>query len=123
MPAPAMPPIRAWELLVGRPHHQVSKSHTMAPTSPARTTYTYAESCALTFTILETVSATLAGKMNMATKLKNAAHSTATRGESTRVDTTVAMELAASWKPFKTSNTSATAIVAYTTSQMPPVSI
>src|SRR5207302_5259272 len=31
--APAYPPIRAWEEEVGRPHHQVSTSHTMAPRS------------------------------------------------------------------------------------------
>ncbi len=47
-------------------------------------------------TILEIVSATLGAKMNMATKLKNAAHSTAVCGVSTRVETTVAIELAAS---------------------------
>jgi hypothetical protein len=32
--------------------------------------------------------------------LKNAAQTTAAPGLSTRVDTTVAMELAASWKPL-----------------------
>jgi hypothetical protein len=32
--------------------------------------------------------------------LKKAAQITASRGDSTRVDTTVAMELAASWKPL-----------------------
>jgi hypothetical protein len=32
--------------------------------------------------------------------LKNAAQATATRGDRTRVDTTVAIELAASWKPL-----------------------
>ncbi|HSG39827.1 MAG TPA: hypothetical protein VLE27_09340 [Thermoanaerobaculia bacterium] len=41
-------------------------------------------------------------------KLKNAAQATAFWGESTRVETTVAMELAASWKPFRKSNVSAT---------------
>jgi hypothetical protein len=35
-----------------------------------------------------------------ATKLKKAAHATACMGVSTRVETTVAMELAASWKPL-----------------------
>jgi hypothetical protein len=34
--------------------------------------------------------------MKSATKLNTAAHNTAARGESTRVDTTVAIELAAS---------------------------
>ena len=36
----------------------------------------------------------------MAAKLKNAAHNTARPGERTRVDTTVAIELAASWNPL-----------------------
>ena len=40
MPAPANPPMRAWEELVGRLHHHVSRSHAMAPTSPASTTFT-----------------------------------------------------------------------------------
>src|SRR4051812_777302 len=48
---------------------------------------------------------------NAATKLKKAAHSTAFCGDSTRVETTVAMELAASWNPFRKSNTSATAMM------------
>src|ERR671937_189752 len=43
-----------------------------------------------------------------AAKFQNAAHTTAIRGDSTRVDTTVAIEFAASWKPLKKSNASAT---------------
>jgi hypothetical protein len=43
-------------------------------------------------------------------KLKNAAHTTAYCGFSTRVETTVAIELAASCSPFRKSNTSATVI-------------
>ena len=43
-------------------------------------------------------------------KLKNAAQNTAYCGRSTRVDTMVAIELAASCKPFRKSNSSATAI-------------
>jgi hypothetical protein len=46
-------------------------------------------------------------KTRKATKLKNAAHATAQCGRSTRVDTTVAIEFAASWKPFMKSNASA----------------
>ncbi len=45
---------------------------------------------------LPTVAATAVPTPIAAAKLKNAAHSTARPGESTRVDTTVAMELAAS---------------------------
>ena len=49
---------------------------------------------------LPMVCATCSGKITNAMKLKNAAHTTAMRGVSTRVDTTVAIELAASWKPL-----------------------
>src|SRR5438105_7113491 len=45
---------------------------------------------------------------NRAAKFQNAAHTTATRGVSTRVETTVAIEFAASWKPLKKSKASAT---------------
>ena len=44
--------------------------------------------------------ATCVPKIKKATKLKKAAQKTAIRGERTRVETTVAIELAASWKPF-----------------------
>ena len=48
----------------------------------------------------EIVSATFVPKNRKAAKLKNAAHATACRGVRTRVDTTVAIEFAASWKPL-----------------------
>ena len=47
--------------------------------------------------------------MNSATKLKKAAQITAWCGRSTPVETTVAIELAASWKPFMKSNANARA--------------
>src|SRR5574343_863097 len=47
--------------------------------------------------------------MKMAMKLKKAAKTTACPGRSTPVETTVAIEFAASWKPFMKSNTSASA--------------
>jgi hypothetical protein len=47
-----------------------------------------------------TVCATPVPKRNAAAKLKKAAQSTALPGVNTRVDTTVAIELAASWKPL-----------------------
>ena len=56
------------------------------------------------------VLATFVPKNRKAMKLKVAAHTTACRGESTRVDTTVAMELAASWNPLTKSKPSATRI-------------
>src|SRR4051794_7087491 len=54
------------------------------------------------------VPATFVPNKNAATKLKNAAHTTACAGVNTRVETTVAIELAASWNPFKKSKISAT---------------
>src|SRR5438270_10336528 len=59
--------------------------------------------------------ATLVPKTNTATKLKNAAQMTASFGDSTRVDTTVAMLLAASWNPLMKSNASAMRMVTMTT--------
>ena len=47
-----------------------------------------------------------------ATKLKNADQITAWVGERTLVETTVAMEFAASWKPFMKSKTMARTIIA-----------
>ncbi len=47
-----------------------------------------------------TVLATAVPKPNAATKLKKAAQTTACPGDSTRVDTTVAIEFAASWNPL-----------------------
>ena len=58
---------------------------------------------------LPMVLATFTPPPNAAMKLKKAAQATARFGDSTRVDTTVAMELAASWKPLMKSKMSATA--------------
>src|SRR2546421_3048739 len=62
------------------------------------------------------VFATAVPNRNAATKLKNAAQMTALPGLSTRVDTTVAIEFAASWKPLMKSKVSATRISATTAS-------
>src|SRR5438128_2377355 len=90
--APAKPPMRACEDEVGRASHQVRRSHTMAPTSaaPTRVKVTTPGS-----TPLAMLPATLASKNLKAMKLNPAAQITAARGESTRVETTVAIELAA----------------------------
>ena len=74
------------------------RSHTIAPISPAKIT-------AKVTTLMSTspapmVLATAVPKVKAATKLKKAAHMTALPGDSTRVETTVAIELAASWKPL-----------------------
>ena len=59
---------------------------------------------------LPIVVATARPKKRKEMKLKKAAQSTASCGLSTRVETTVAIELAASCRPFRKSKASATAI-------------
>src|SRR3569623_63808 len=111
MPAPASPPISACDDDDGRPHHHVSRFHTIALARPEITTHTNAWSLGWIVTIFAIVFATPSWKMNSATKLNTVAHSTASRGDSTRGDTTVAIEFAASWNPLMMSKTSATATV------------
>src|SRR5262245_17407899 len=96
--APAIPPTRACDELLGSPSQKVMRFHTIAPIRAAK--ITPIDSTLWLTTSLAMVAATLVPKTRKATKLKNAAHATAVRGESTRVDTTVAIELAASWKPL-----------------------
>ena len=70
----------------------------IAPSRPAKIT---AKVTIFTSTMPEpTVLATAVPKVKAATKLKKAAQMTALPGDSTRVDTTVAIELAASWNPL-----------------------
>jgi hypothetical protein len=97
-PAPITPPISACDDEVGSPSHQVVRFQAIAPTRPANTT---ASLTTVGSMILPTVLATWVRKTRKAMKLKNAAQMTASRGFSTRVETTVAIELAASWKPLE----------------------
>src|SRR5829696_2386496 len=113
-PAPAKPPISACDEEVGRPSHQVRKFQATAPTSPAKTTASLTTAGS---TVLPTVLATPVWKTKKAAKLKKAAQMTAMRGVSTRVETTVAIELAASWNPLVKSNTSASRTMATTLSR------
>ena len=78
----------------------------MAPISPASTTSRVTTDRSIM--PLPMVLATCVPRTKAATKLKNAAQITAFCGDSTRVDTTVAMEFAASWKPLRKSNARAT---------------
>src|SRR5688572_5976673 len=96
--APAYPPIKACDELVGNPKYQVTRSQTIAPTRPAKITakVTTVRSTSPDPTVL----ATAVPNVNAAMKLKNAAQTTARPGVSTRVDTTVAIEFAASWNPL-----------------------
>ena len=92
--APAKPPISACDDDDGRPHHHVSRFHTIAPSSVAEDHVLRHD---LGRDALGDVPRdTCVGNTRNATKLKNAAHTTAARGESTRVETTVAIEFAAS---------------------------
>src|SRR6185295_6346625 len=74
--------------------------------SPAKTTSWL--TTARSIIPLPMVLATLVPRTKAATKLKKAAQATALWGDRTRVETTVAIEFAASWKPFRKSNVSAT---------------
>ena len=93
-PAPTSPPISACELLDGIPSSQVKTSQTIAPHSAAKMTPAVTTSGATM--PFPTVVATLSPKTRKAMKLKNDAQNTAKEGRSTRVDTMVAIELAAS---------------------------
>lgn len=64
--------------------------------------------------ILLMVLATAVPKVKAAMKLKKAAKATARRGVRTLVETTVAMELAESWKPLVKSKIKATKMMAMT---------
>src|SRR5204863_4908609 len=104
--APAKPPMRACDDDVGRPQYHVIRAQKMAPARPARITHW--STMAGSTTPLPTVVATWTPKPKAATKLKKAAHTTACSGVNTRVEATVALELAASWNPWMKSQAGAT---------------
>src|ERR1035437_9021765 len=118
MVEPSIPPIRAWLELDGSPRYQVARFQTIAPISPARMIFSpdsLTKRSLLTMP-LAIVAATLK-EMKAPTKLSAAAQRTATLGLSARVETTVAIELAVSWKPLVKSNSRATAIRAMRVNQ------
>src|SRR5690606_11307280 len=88
----------------------------MAPSRPQKMTAVV--SAAGSTTPVAMVAATWVPNTRNATKLKKAAQRTANRGDSTRVETTVAMELAASWKPLTKSKARATATTTMTKNSM-----
>src|SRR5712672_2545320 len=108
IPAPTSPPIKACELEDGIPNPHVIRFQTMAPINAAN--ITCASMTLGSMMPVPIVLATWSPNTRKATKLKNAAHSTAYCGRSTRVETMVAIELAASCNPLRKSNSSATAI-------------
>ncbi len=99
-PAPTSPPISACEEDDGRPKYQVTRFQVIAPSRPARmiTRPWFSETPSMSST-LWTVLAT-SWPSSAPTKFITAARISAIRGVSARVETEVAMALAASWKPL-----------------------
>src|SRR5712692_7288659 len=107
--APAYPPMSACEEEEGIPTYQVMRFHVIAPIKPPRMTLELTTSMSINpFPI---VLATAVPNVNAATKLKKAAQKKAIKGVRTRVDTTVAIELAESCIPLMKSKTRATAMM------------
>src|ERR1019366_2778912 len=102
--APPYPPISAGDELVGKPRISVNKFQEIAPSRPAIRTYSLTISMRTKPPPM--VLATAVPKINAATKFQNAAHRTAQSGFRTRVETIVAIELAASCQPFEKSKAS-----------------
>ena len=97
--APIRPPMSAWDDDEGSPNHQVMRFQAIAPSSAARTTTRLASASGSSTIPDPTVSPTPVPR-NAPSRFIAAARTTAARGVSARVDTDVAIALAASWKPF-----------------------
>ena len=96
--APAKPPIKVWDEDDGIPNHHVSKFKNIAAIKPEKITGSVMYYLK---TVLPIVFATAWSlKIKKAITLKKAAHNTAWKGVNTFVETTVAIELAASWNPL-----------------------
>jgi len=111
MAEPTRPPTRVWDELEGKPSRHVIKFQIIAAITDDAITVRFTTSGLIT--PLPIVVATLRGNTVKAIKLKKAAKTTAEKGERTLVDTTVAIELAESWKPFMKSKTRIRAIKIY----------
>src|SRR3954468_9440804 len=111
--APINPPINVCEELDGIPNHHVSKFHAMAATSPAQMTCRLMKCSSTDFEIVFPIlnSPIIYFETKKAAKLKSAAQSTAWKGVSTLVETMVAIEFAASWKPLMKSKISASTMI------------
>ena len=105
--APTSPPISAWLDEEGRPNHQVIRFQMMPPVSAQMISCELTSTTSASIRQEEIVFAT-AVPINAPTRFITAASDTAWTGVSTLVATTVAMELAVSWKPLMYSKTSAT---------------
>src|SRR6266540_1499947 len=96
-----IPPIKAWEELVGSPRINVNRFHAIAPIRAAITVV-----CAMAdaSTMPPPIILATAVDMNAPAMLSTAAIRTAHPGLRTWVETTVAMALALSCQPFEKSN-------------------
>lgn len=112
MAAPANPPISVCEDEEGIPSHHVRMFQDIAAISPERIIgrVMYCSSTTLETVLAIPNSPIIYFATKNAKKLNVAAHITACTGDKTRVVTTVAIELAASWKPFMKSKMSPNAI-------------
>ncbi len=104
--------MRAWEEEDGIPKYHVIRFQAMAPMRPPSTTSELTTVMSIRSDPI--VLATAVPKTKAATKLKKAAQKTAAKGDSTRVETTVAIEFAESCIPLMKSKTSATAMMTRT---------
>src|SRR5690606_13713809 len=111
--APTSPPISACEDEDGSPNHQVIRFQMMPPMSAHRIS---CEPTSTTPTSIRPEAMVLATAVPVSapSRFMPAARETACIGESTLVATTVAMELAVSWKPLMYSKVSATRITTMT---------
>ena len=98
MAEPTSPPIRACEDDEGSPKYQVIRFQVMAPEQAGHHDHQPVRAGRRVITSL-TVCATFWPR-NAPTKFMTAARASATRGVSARVDTEVAIALAASWNPL-----------------------
>jgi len=92
--------------------YQVMRSQAIAPSNAAR--MTNGSTIVMSISPEPIVFATAVPNTKTAAKLKKAAYTTAVVGERTRVETTVAIALAASWKPLMKSNAKAITMIART---------
>ena len=95
--APSRPPISAWLLELGRPCCQVMRFHVIAPMSAAAT-MAWVVVASLTRPLPIVFATAVPTKAPM--KLNAVAIRMAQPGDSARVATDVAIELAVSWNPF-----------------------
>ena len=97
--APTSPPISACDDDDGRPSHQVSRFHAIAPSSAASTMIRPARPVGGSMIPPPTVAATFV-EISAPTMFITAASASATRGVSARVEIEVAIALPESWNPF-----------------------